>query len=115
MGEEAYRIGSEALANAFLHSGSSEIELEITYDRDHLRLRIRDNGLGISQAVLHRGKDGHWGLVGMRERAQKIGGQLKLWSHENAGTEVELAIPVAIAYPPGHQRSARRWLKRFWG
>jgi len=115
VGEEAYRIGSEALANAFLHSGSSEIELEITYDRDHLRLRIRDNGLGISQAVLHRGKDGHWGLVGMRERAQKIGGQLKIWSHENAGTEVELAIPVAIAYPSGHQRSARRWLKRFWG
>ncbi len=75
---DAYRIGREALINAFQHSRSTKIEAEITYDRAGVRLTVRDDGSGLDQATLNRGRDGHWGLAGMRERAQKIGAQLNI-------------------------------------
>jgi signal transduction histidine kinase len=112
VGYEACRIGREALTNAFQHSKSSKIEVEITYDHRHVGLRIRDDGVGISHDVLHRGRVGHWGLAGMRERTQKIGGQLKIWSQVGAGTEVELTIPASIAYPLSSSRLRWRWIKR---
>ena len=115
VGDEVYRIGQEALTNAFQHSKSSKIEAEITYDHSRLRLRVRDDGAGIDQDVLLRGRDGHWGLVGMRERTQKIGGQLKIWSQEGAGTEVELAIPASIAYPLYGKAARWRWITRLLG
>ena len=115
VGNEAYRIGQEALTNAFQHSKSSQIEVEITYDHSRVRLRVRDDGLGINQNVLLHGRDGHWGLVGMRERAQKIGGQLKIWSQEGAGTEIELAIPASIAYPICDKTVRWHWIKRLLG
>ena len=65
--------------------------------------------------MLLRGRDGHWGLVGMRERTQKIGGQLKIWSQEGAGTEVELAIPASIAYPLYGKAARWRWITRLLG
>lgn len=77
VGYEAYRIGREALANAFQHSKSSKIEVEITYDHSRVGLRIRDGGVGINHDVLHRGRVGHWGLPGMRERTQKSAGSLR--------------------------------------
>ena len=111
--DEAYRIGREALTNAFQHSEASKIEIEITYDDSRVGLRVRDDGAGISHDVLHRGRVGHWGLPGMRERAQKVGGQLKIWSQVGAGTEIELAIPAPIAYPPSeNSRSRWVWIKR---
>ncbi|WP_263415415.1 sensor histidine kinase [Terriglobus albidus] len=112
VGDEVVRIGQEALANAFRHSKASKIEVEITYDPSRVRLRVRDDGMGISQDVLLRGRDGHWGLIGMRERTQKIGGQLKIWSQESAGTEIELTIPAAIAYPLSHKTVRWHWVKR---
>lgn len=112
VGHEVYKIGQEALTNAFQHSKSSKIEVEITYDHSHLRLRVRDDGVGMNQDVLLRGRAGHWGIVGMRERAQNIGGQLKIWSQDGAGTEIELAIPAAIAYPLSGQKSHWNWIKR---
>jgi len=112
VGDEVVRIGQEALANAFQHSRSSKIEVEVTYDPNRVRLRVRDDGVGMSQDVLLRGRDGHWGLVGMRERTQKIGAQLKIWSQENAGTEIELTIPAAIAYPLSHKAERWHWIKR---
>ncbi|MGO4515852.1 two-component regulator propeller domain-containing protein [Terriglobus sp. 2YAB30_2] len=115
VGDEVIRIGQEALANAFRHSSSSKIEVEITYDPSRVRLRVRDDGVGMSQDVLIRGRDGHWGIVGMRERTQKIGGQLKIWSQESAGTEIELTIPAAIAYPFSHKAERWHWIKRLLG
>jgi len=99
VGNEICKIGQEALTNAFRHSRASTIEVEITYDHDRVRLRVRDNGIGIGQNVLLHGRDGHWGLLGMRERAQKIGAHVKIWSQESAGTEIELAVPGSVAYP----------------
>ena len=97
--DEAYRIVAEALTNAFRHASASKIEAEVTYDSSALRIRVRDDGVGIDKAVRSNGHPGHWGLAGMRERAHAIRAELKLWSRESAGTEVELVIPAAIAYP----------------
>jgi signal transduction histidine kinase/ligand-binding sensor domain-containing protein len=97
--EEANRIGREALSNAFAHADASKIEAELSYDDEFVRLRVRDDGRGIDQRVIDSGKAKHWGLFGMRERADAIGGKLSIWSRASAGTEVELAIPAEMAYP----------------
>jgi signal transduction histidine kinase len=99
---EIYRIGREALVNAFCHSGAKRIELELEYSDSELYVRIRDNGRGIDPQVLEKGRDGHWGLAGMRERATRIGGVLKILSSPAAGTEVQLSIPTSIG-PGGMQ------------
>lgn len=96
--DEAYRIGREAMANAFRHSHGNKIEIELEYSAKHLRILVRDDGTGIDPEVLHSGRDGHWGLAGMRERAESIGARLKVFSRTNAGTEVELLIPGDVAF-----------------
>ncbi len=96
--DEAYRIGREALTNAFRHSQGNKIEVELEYAPKHLKVLVRDNGAGIDPNVVQSGRDGHWGLTGMRERAESIGGRLKVWSRANAGTEVELFIPSHVAF-----------------
>jgi signal transduction histidine kinase len=103
--DDIYRIAREALRNAFRHAQASKIEADITYGERILRLRIRDNGKGIDPKLLEAGRDGHWGLPGMRERALEIGAQLDLWSQVGAGTEMELRIPSSVAYPasPGRR------------
>jgi signal transduction histidine kinase len=103
--DDIYRIAREALRNAFLHAQASKIEAEITYGERLLRLRIRDDGKGIDAQLLDAGRDGHWGLAGMRERAQQIGAQLEIWSEAGAGTEVELRIPGSVAYGTSPGRS----------
>jgi len=97
--DEVYRIAAEALRNALRHAGAPRIEVEIRYDEEQLRLRVRDDGKDIDLGVL--GKEhlpGHWGLRGMRERANLIGGTFEVWSEVDSGTEVELNIPAANAY-----------------
>lgn len=97
--DEIYYIAREALANAFTHSQATHIELDIRYDARFLRLRVRDDGIGIERSLLVKsGKEGHWGLSGMRERAKGIGATLEFWSELNQGTEIELAVPVSLAY-----------------
>jgi signal transduction histidine kinase len=95
--DEIYRIGREALVNAFCHSGAKRVELELEYSDKDWRMRIRDDGRGIDPQVLEKGRDGHWGLAGMRERAMRIGGLLKILSSPTSGTEVQLSIPRSIA------------------
>jgi len=103
--EETYSIGREALINALTHSEANNIEAEITYESREFRLRIRDDGRGIDPAVLEKGgRDDHWGLQGMRERAKRIGAKLDLWSRPGSGTEVELTVPASTAYrSPGRK------------
>jgi signal transduction histidine kinase len=99
--DDIYRIAREALRNAFLHAQASKIEADITYDARLLRLRIRDDGRGIDRKLLDAGRDGHWGLTGMRERAEQIGARLDIWSEVGAGTEVDLRVPGSVAYATG--------------
>jgi signal transduction histidine kinase len=100
---EVYWIARELLRNAFQHASAHQVEAEIRYE-DHLfRLRVRDDGKGMDPKVLEAGgRAGHWGLPGIRERAQKFGAGLDFWSDAGAGTEVQLTVPAAIAYekPP---------------
>jgi signal transduction histidine kinase/ligand-binding sensor domain-containing protein len=96
---EIFRIAREALRNAVGHAQARRIETEIAYSKKLFRLRIRDDGKGIDLRVPDRDEHaGHWGLTGMRERAERIGGQLDVWSEPGAGTEVELRIAGSIVY-----------------
>ena len=112
--EECYCIGREAIINALSHSDGQHVEAEITYDSRQFRLRVRDDGRGIDPEILEAGgRAGHWGLQGMHERAQKIGGQLSFWSRPATGTEVELTVPAATAYRNSSQNSKRLFSRRF--
>jgi signal transduction histidine kinase/ligand-binding sensor domain-containing protein len=97
--DEIYRITGEALRNAFHHARARRIEVEIHYGTGQLRVRVRDDGIGIDASILSQeGRPGHFGLRGMRERCKGIGGQLEVWSERRAGTEIELTIPASVAY-----------------
>jgi signal transduction histidine kinase len=97
--EEGFLIAREALGNAFRHAKARDIEAEVTYGKRALQVRVRDDGLGISSTVLQAGgRPGHFGLLGMRERAKKLGGHLDVWSKPGAGTEIDLRVPARIAY-----------------
>ena len=79
--DEIYRIAAEALRNAFRHAHAGRVEVDIRYDDQQFRLRVRDDGQGIDAAVLaNQGIEGHYGLRGMPERAALIGGKLAVWS-----------------------------------
>ena len=97
--DEIYRIGSEALRNAFRHAEAKQIEVELRYDERQLRLRIRDDGKGIDpQFLTAEGRERHFGLHGLRERAKLIGGTLTVWTAPGSGTEIELSVPSFRAY-----------------
>lgn len=98
VGDEIYRVAREALANAFRHAHAAKVELELAYTHHALSVRVRDDGCGMGPEMVHQGRRGHWGLSGMRERAHNIQGQLRIWSHPGAGTEIELSVPGAVCY-----------------
>jgi ligand-binding sensor domain-containing protein/signal transduction histidine kinase len=112
--DDIYRIAREAVRNAYQHAKARHVEAEVTFGETDLSVRVRDDGIGIDPNVLTRGqRAGHWGLPGIRERSESIGGRLKVWSETNAGTEVELRIPAAVAYaePP---TSSFKWIRRLF-
>jgi signal transduction histidine kinase/ligand-binding sensor domain-containing protein len=111
---EAYRIGREAATNAFNHAEASKIKIEVEYLPRSLCILIRDNGCGIDPHVLDTGREGHWGLSGMRERAEKIGAKLAVLSRAGAGTEVELSIPGKVAYRSTSSFRWPKWLTRLF-
>jgi len=109
--DEIYCIGREMLTNAFRHSEAARIEVEIARSRRHLRLRFRDDGRGIGEDVLQRGRAGHWGLAGMQERAQAISAQFRLWSRAGQGTEAELVVPlIRGSLRERWRRAVHEWL-----
>ena len=95
----AYRIAREAIWNAYQHAKARHIETEVTFSDENLTIRVRDDGIGVEPEILAQGQRlNHWGLPGMRERSENLGGQLKVWSERNRGTEIELRIPAGAAY-----------------
>ncbi|TMB15268.1 MAG: hypothetical protein E6J65_21565 [Deltaproteobacteria bacterium] len=112
--DEVYRIGREAVVNAFQHSGAKGIEVEVEFAAKGLRIAVRDDGRGIDPQLLQSGREGHWGLAGMRERAKRIGGRLKVWSGVDTGTEVELSVPSRIAFRAQARGRLWRWLARLY-
>jgi signal transduction histidine kinase/ligand-binding sensor domain-containing protein len=110
--DELYRIGREALINAFHHSRAKRIELKLKYESSQLRMLVRDDGCGIEPHVMRSGRDGHWGLPGMRERAERIGARLQVFSRPAAGTEIELSVPGKVAFQDQSDRSLS-WFGRW--
>jgi len=107
--DEAYRIAGEALRNAFRHARARRITVELRYDKRQFRLLVRDDGKGLDEQALQRAAAAeHFGLPGMRERAESVGGWLEVRTRLESGTEVELSIPGAIAYGV----STRSWLSK---
>jgi signal transduction histidine kinase len=92
--EQLFLIGREAVMNALRHSEATTIEFEVQYLGDLLRVLVRDNGRGIKSEAVQRKSDSHWGLRGMRERAESIGARFSIWSLAGVGTEVRVAVPL---------------------
>jgi len=114
--DEIYRIGSEALRNAFRHAEAKQIEVELRYDERQLRLRIRDDGKGIDPEFLTaEAREGHFGLHGMRERAKLIGGKLTVWTAPESGTEIELSLPAVHAYAASSAPWRSWFIEKFSG
>src|SRR5262249_52740999 len=96
--DDVYRIAGEALRNAFHHAQQRRMGEGIEYEKNQLRLGVRDDGKGVASEVFTDGRSGHGGLQGMRERANLVGGQLEVGSEVDPGTEIHPSIPASIAY-----------------
>lgn len=114
---EVLSIAREALFNAARHSGASRVWLLLDYDSSTFRLEVRDNGCGLKTdgpAGAGPGRLGHYGLVGMRERAAAIGATCAIGTPPQGGTLVRLQMPAQLAYverrQAGWQARVRRWL-----
>lgn len=109
--DEIVRIGGEAVFNVRRHARATRIAIEIRF-QSNFAICIVDNGVGIAPAVIEQGgKDGHFGVPGMRERARKLDGDLLIRRIPEGGTQVVLTVPGRIAY----QKRASRWaLRRRW-
>jgi signal transduction histidine kinase len=95
--DEIYRIGYEGIRNAYLHSDATQIQVRLEYDIDVLCI-VRDNGIGVQPDIVEKGRTGHFGLLGMRERAQRIGATLTVVADPKGGTVVTLVVPGRIAF-----------------
>ncbi|NIW80761.1 MAG: hypothetical protein GWN16_15450 [Calditrichae bacterium] len=88
-----FRIFQEALTNVARHSKATEVDISLEKINDYLRLRIIDNGIGLSEDQL---KDSErFGLIGMKERAKVFGGSVEIEGKKEKGTRVEVRIPIS--------------------
>jgi signal transduction histidine kinase/ligand-binding sensor domain-containing protein len=108
--EEILLIGREALTNAFTHAEAQNIEAELSYHATALHVGVMDDGRGIDEGVLKAGyRSGHWGLPGMRERANKMRGELRVGRRKDGGTQIDLQVPAAIVYRAEKPKGPRPW------
>jgi signal transduction histidine kinase len=96
--EDFMQIGRQAVANAFQHAAAKKIEVRLIYRAAELCLEVEDNGCGIDTRIVEAGKAGHFGLIGMRERAERIGGVLTIASRAGEGTKVTVTVPGKRAF-----------------
>lgn len=99
--EAAAELGSvlrEAVCNSVRHAGARHIAVRLAYGADTLLAEVDDDGVGLDPAVAQHGRDGHWGITGMRERTGRLGGQIEISAGAQGGTVVRLAIPAPQAY-----------------
>lgn len=111
VGEESYRIGCEAIINAFRHASAQTVEVRVIYTRHAFHLSVGDDGTGIDPQYLPPNiRPRHWGVFGMLERARKIGGKLSIQRGLTRGTKVHLTVPASTAYPQV-PRGLKGWLR----
>jgi signal transduction histidine kinase len=89
------RIGQEAMNNAVKHAQAKRISINLVFDVRRVQLSVRDDGCGFNNQASDNGQAGHFGLIGMRERAEQIGGTLSIRSKEGSGTEVVVDAPIS--------------------
>jgi signal transduction histidine kinase len=94
MEQHLLRIAQEAVVNVLKHAGASRIGVKLHMEARKLYLRIVDDGRGFDQQDAFSSRGGHFGLIGMRERAERLGGELRLSSHPGEGTELEVTVPL---------------------
>jgi signal transduction histidine kinase len=94
MEQHLLRIAQEAVANALKHAGASRIGVRLHQEAHNLHLRIADNGRGFDPQDVFSSRAGHFGVIGMRERAERLGGELRFASNPGEGTEVEVTVPL---------------------
>ncbi|WP_343732821.1 triple tyrosine motif-containing protein [Duganella sp.] len=105
--DEISEIGREAVRNAYQHAQAARIDVQLTYGAEQFTLQVRDDGKGMSPAPAA----GHWGLVGMRERAARVGAALQIDSTQNSGTTITITLSARRAYA-GRKRS---WWRGLFG
>ena len=94
MEQHLLRISQEAVSNTLKHARANRIGVKLQLEAHRLFLRIVDDGRGFDQQDAFASRGGHFGLIGMRERAERLGGELKLASRPGSGTEVEVTVPL---------------------
>jgi signal transduction histidine kinase/ligand-binding sensor domain-containing protein len=94
MEQNLLRIAQEAVTNIVKHAGATSVWIKLHTEAKRLYLRVADNGRGFEQGGAFSSQDGHFGLIGMRERAERLGGELTLASHPGEGTQVEVTAPL---------------------
>jgi signal transduction histidine kinase len=94
MEQHLLRIAQEAVTNVLKHAGATKIWVKLHVEAKRLYLRIVDNGHGFEQQDVFADLGGHFGLIGMRERAERLGGELHLKSRPGEGTQVEVTVPL---------------------
>jgi signal transduction histidine kinase/ligand-binding sensor domain-containing protein len=107
-GNDVLQVGRQAITNAFQHAHASKIHVLLSYGERELRIRVQDNGLGISEETLNLRRPGHYGIAGMRERAERLGGSISIRSRVGEGTEVNLSVPAHLLYQDGLLLSGSR-------
>ncbi len=96
--DDVLQVAREAFRNAIQHANARTMQIEMDWAAERFTLRVRDDGIGLDSNLIARGREGHWGIQGMRERARQMGGSLEIGSTGNSGTVIELVIPAARAY-----------------
>ena len=88
------RIVQEAVNNAVRHAQARTISVNLDFDARNVRLSIRDDGRGFDQQIPPNGSNGHFGLISMRERAEEMGGSVRINSRPDEGSEVLVSVPI---------------------
>jgi signal transduction histidine kinase/ligand-binding sensor domain-containing protein len=91
---QVLRIAQEAFSNVLKHSGASRVVVDLGVDARQLDLQVGDNGCGFEPRDVFSSANGHFGLMGMRERAERVNGELHLESRPGQGTQVHIQVPL---------------------
>jgi signal transduction histidine kinase/ligand-binding sensor domain-containing protein len=104
-GHEVLQVGRQAITNALQHAHARKIHVLLSYGERDFELRVQDNGRGINEETLNLQRPGHFGIAGMKERAERLGGSISMRSRVGEGTEVSLTVPAHLLYQDDVLRS----------
>jgi len=112
MGNDVLQVGRQAITNALQHAHARKIHVLLSYGERLLQIRVQDNGRGIDEETLNLGRPGHYGIIGMKERAERLGGSISIGSRVGKGTEVTCS--AARPPPRGRRRDPCRNRQKAW-